>query len=266
MEKTLHKIPVKIKPGLYRTPEGKQYPSVTTLLQAVAKPALVNWAANTERELVIQSAADLWEDIPLNGKTPKMNRTAYITTLQNRIGKTKAHQKELTKAMEIGSQVHALIEWNLRKTLKQKVGAEPRINDKALWAFMVWEEWAKANSFSPILCEQIVWSESYGYAGTMDLLARIDYGGEALSVVVDWKTGKAIYDEALLQNSAYVHALIEMGHAKPPLHGLIVRLPKVETDTKPEMKIIRWENQEKLFETFLHVKHLWEWQHGNGRK
>ena len=81
-------------------------PSVTTILQAVPKPALVNWAANMEREMVRQAAANLWFD----AKTLNMTRMAYLAALDSRIGKQKAHQKELVKASQIGSQVHALVE------------------------------------------------------------------------------------------------------------------------------------------------------------
>jgi len=242
----------------YETPDGEKYPSVTTILGAIGKPALINWAAKVERELVIEAAANLYIDSP-NGNTPKMNRTAYITSLRSRIGTTKAHQKELAKAAEIGSETHARIEWTIRKQLTSKPGPEPVISEKALWAFMVWEDWAKEHKFKPLLIEQMLYSKAHGYAGTMDLLAEMEIDGEKVLALVDWKTGKAIYNEALLQNAAYVHALLEMGHAEPPLTGLVVRLPKTETDDKPEMRVIPWETHDKLFDVFLHVKELWTW-------
>lgn len=245
----------------YRLPEDDALmPGVTTVLGAIGKPALVNWSANVERELVIEAAGNLWEDVPLGPK--KMSRTAYIATLQSRIGKEKAHKKALTKAAEIGQQTHGLIEWNFRKELGQTVGPEPRISDKALWAFMVYEDWRKSVALTPLRIEQMIWSRRYQYAGTMDFLARIDLPDHgACTVLGDFKTGKAIYAEALLQQAAYVQALIEMGHATPPVHGLIVRLPKVETDPEPEVTLIPWEHQGQLFEIFLAVKALWWWQY-----
>lgn len=250
------------KGRFYEVPDGGKYPSVTTILNIIAKPALINWAANMERTLVVEASADLYEDLPVNGGIPKMERPTYITSLQNRLGKTKAHQKALTKAGEIGSQVHALIEWNTRKSLGEKVGPEPHLIDRATWAFSVWEKWAKKSNFKPIHCEQTVWSNEHRYAGTMDLMAEVKVGGtdEIVRVVVDWKTGKAIYPEALLQNVAYIKALIEMGHAKPPLHGLIVRLPKNEEDPEPEVRLIPWAEQDSLFRAFIHARALWGWQ------
>jgi hypothetical protein len=243
----------------YQTPEGDVYPSVTSILSVIGKPALINWAAKTEREMVIEAAACLWEDVPALSK--KMSRLAYIATLQDRIGKTKAHQKELAKASEIGSQVHGLIEWNLRKELGQTVGPEPVIKEKALWAFMAYEDWRKQAGLQPVAIEQVVWSTQYRYAGTMDVYGRLTIGGEPCYAVLDWKSGKAIYDEALLQNAAYVQALIEMGHAYPPCYGVIVRLPKIESDPDFEVKWITPDEHAALFKAFLSARALWQWQH-----
>jgi hypothetical protein len=239
-------------------PDGILLPSVTNLLSVIGKPAVINWAAKVAQETTVEAAANLWEDIPTGPK--KMSRTAYVATLTERIGKTKAHVRELAKAAEIGSQVHALIEWNLRRELGQEVGPEPVIKDAALWAFMVWEEWRKTVRLKPLAVEQVVWSRQYRYAGTLDLLATLDGPDGKVTTVLDWKTGKAIYGEAKLQNAAYVQAAIEMGHAAPPIQGCVVRLPKVETDPSPEMLLIPPDAQPGLFGVFRHVQALWEWQ------
>lgn len=239
----------------YTTPEGKIYPSVTTILNVIAKPALVNWAAKTERELTIEAAANLYEDLPVNGG--KMSRPAYINTLTNRIGKTKAYQKEVSRSQEIGSQVHALVEWNLRKELGQVVGPEPVLShDGATWSFMVYEEWRKTHHFAPTHIEQVVWSDTYGYAGTMDWVAGVD----GITSVGEWKTAKACYPEHLLQVVAYIMALIEMGHATAPIQGYVVRFPKLVTDPEPEEKLITWQDAERLFPAFLAAKKLFDWQ------
>lgn len=244
----------------YTTPEGKIYPSVTTILNVIAKPALVNWAAKTERESTIEAAANLYEDLPIN--CSKMSRPAYINSLTDRIGKQKAWQKKVSKAQEIGSQVHALVEWNLRKELAQAVGPEPVLShDGATWSFMVYEEWRKAHTFTPTHIEQVVWSDTHGYAGTMDWVARVD----GVLTVGDLKTSKACYDEYLLQVVAYMMALIEMGHADKPIQGCVVRFPKLVSDPEPEERLISWNEAEHLFPVFLSAKRLWDWQHAGQR-
>jgi hypothetical protein len=93
--------------------------------KTVTKPALINWAANQERALVMEAAANLHEDLPLGA--PRMSRLAYLATLQTRLGKEKAHQRELAKAAEIGSQAHGYSEWTLRRERGEVVGPEPRM-------------------------------------------------------------------------------------------------------------------------------------------
>jgi hypothetical protein len=237
---------------------------VTSILTIIGKPALINWAANTERTLVTDAAADLYEDLPMDGK--KIGRPAFIATLLARLGKLKAHQKELAKASEIGSRVHGLIEWTLRKEKGEVVGDMPVLTDKALWAFMVWEEWRKTATLKPLAIEQTVWSHTHKYAGTMDLLADITIPAGPVQAVLDWKSGKAIYEEAILQNAAYIHALVEMGHVKAPVWGVIVRVPKVETDPAPEIRIVTPAEQRGAFDAFLHAKALWDWQQAGKAK
>jgi hypothetical protein len=230
--------------------EGSEYPSVTTILGAIAKPALIAWSANVEREMVMNASVQLYNDI---AGTPKMSPTAYLMSLKTRVGTVRAGQKELQKAGDIGSQTHALIEWNLRARLMQEAGPSPHISDKAMWAFMAWEDWAKSVDLKPIWVEQTVWSDTHGYAGTMDLLAEVN----GKLTVLDWKTGKAIYPEAQLQNAAYRHALREMGHGDP-VQGIIVRLPKNTEDPEFEAKLIDTP-EPKLMETFLHTFEVWKW-------
>jgi hypothetical protein len=163
---------------------------------------------------------------------------------------------------EIGTHAHGYIEWTLRRERGEVVGPEPRISDKALWAFMVWQDWQAGVKLRPLAIEQVVWSTTHRYAGTLDFLAEITLPGHAGAVpaVVDIKTGKAIYGEARLQVSAYSAALREMEHAPPGVWGAVVRLPKVETDPAAEIQLICSEEQRELFQTFMHVKALWDWQ------
>ena len=240
--------------GRFYLVDGESYPSVTHVLSVIGKPALVNWAANQERTLVSEAAADLYEDL---AKLPKpMPRTAYLTTLQARVGKVKAHKRALEKASDIGTQVHHLVEWTLRQQCGQLVGQEPRVVDDAQWAFMAWQDWARSVALKPLLIEQTVYSRVHGYAGTMDLVAEVN----GVRTLIDFKTGKAIYSEAHLQNVAYQVALSEMGHDGVQA-GMIVRLPKRQDD--PAFEVADTPPVADLFETFLAVKQLWKWWFAN---
>lgn len=235
--------------GRFYEVDGDKFPSVTHVLSCLGKPALINWAANQERTACIDAAADLYLDL---AKTPTMARSTFIATLDGRIGKQKAHRRELEKAGEIGTQVHGLIEWNLRKQLGQRVGPEPAVVDNAQWAFMAFQDWATSVNLEPLYIEQTVYSRKHGFAGTMDLLARVN----GTVTLVDFKTGKSIYAEAHLQNVAYQMALIEMGHSVPEA-GAILRLPKVQTDPAFEVQDVPC--MADLVPTFLAVLQVWKW-------
>ncbi len=235
--------------GRFYCIDGDDYVSVTHVLGVINKPALVNWAANQERALVLDAAADLYLDV---AGTPAMSRPTYLTTLQGRLGKMKAHKRTLAKAAEIGTQVHAIIEWNLRRELGQVVGPEPRILDNAQWAFMAFQDWAGSVRLKPRAIEQTVFSRTHRFAGTMDLLADVN----DVPTLIDFKTGKAVYGEAHLQNAAYQTALAEMGHQRPEA-GLILRLPKAQTD--PAFEAVPVPPVDRLLPYFLSALHLWQW-------
>jgi hypothetical protein len=251
-----------------------KYPSVTTILNVISKPALIPWAAKEERLAVSEAAADLNTD----PRTPQLPRSMYLLALEQRVGKAKAHTKALAKAADIGSAVHSKIEWTLKRALGQRVGPEPVLEEAAEWGFMAWEDWAKAVQLRPRFIEQTVYSRTHQYAGTMDLLA--DLNAHALlgvlerqgpvtsdlaawltsrtttTALIDFKTGKAIYAEANLQSAAYQRALIEMGHGRPD-GGLIVRLPKVTTDPAFEVAVVP--NARQLMPAFLAARELFNW-------
>lgn len=238
------------------------YPSVTHVLACIAKPALISWAANQERALVMDAAANLWVDLnrgvladcAQSMVMPDRSRAMFIARLQGRIGTHKAHAKQLAKAGEIGSQAHALIEWDVRRQMGQAVGPEPLATDAAQWAFMAFQDWAKSVNLKPLLIEQVVYSRTHRYAGTMDLLAEVN----DVITLVDVKTSKGVYPEYFLQVAAYAKALDEMGHGQPA-QGVIVRLPKVETD--PAFEVVPCPPFGTLFPTFIAVRKLWEWTH-----
>jgi len=253
-----------------------RYPSVTTILSAISKPALVGWAAKEERLAVSEAAADLHAETARQ----QLPRAAYLLALEQRLGTTKAHVKALAKAAEIGSAAHAKIEWTLKRELGHLVGPAPVVPAAADLAVQAFEDWRQAVALEPLLVERTVWSRAHAYAGTLDLLARLNTRAllgllaqqgpvapelaawldarDTATAVVDFKTGKAIYAESHLQSVAYNRALQEMGHGRVD-GGLIVRLPKVASDPGFEVAVVP--PAAELFPTFLATRQLWAWQY-----
>lgn len=228
--------------------DGVEYPSVTTILQVIAKPALVAWSAKVEREMVKEVSARLYQET--QGLEEPLGPPQWLLRLEQMLGKEKAHTKELAKAGEIGSQVHALIEFTLRMELCEKVGPSPALEPKAQFAYAEWQKWRQSVKFKPLMVEFTILSHKYGYAGTADLLAEVN----GVLTLVDWKTGKAVYREAHLQNAAYRQAVREMGLGDPQ-QGLILRLPKSTED--PNFEAVAARDEGESFITFLTAKKLW---------
>lgn len=247
----------------YEVSDNRRYPSVTTILGVIAKPALVKWAANTERELVMDVAAQVYES--LAGKV--ISKPSFEAAVNGRLGAARSHQIQMAHAASIGSLVHARIEWEMRTQLglkglkeptvpEQEVGADGQVTEHpAHVAYQAYRKWREAHDVRPVAVEQIVWSHKYGYAGTVDW---VGYVADQLTLA-DWKTAAGVYDEMRLQVAAYRQAWIEMGHGVPPLGGYLLRLPKTPNDTF-EPHVIPWSEQDELFVVFRAARHLFVWQ------
>jgi hypothetical protein len=228
------------------------YPSVTHILASgFPKPALMYWAASEERKLVSATAADLYADFAKEIVPPQLPRAAYLATLAAKLGPAKAHQKALAKAADLGTEAHQKVEWWLRTQMGVEAGPEPNVRDQAEWAVMAFQDWARAVSLKVLLIERTVYSTVHGFAGTLDLLARV----KGVPTCIDLKTSKAIYAESFLQSAAYQTALVEMGYLPPAGGGLIVRLPKIESD--PAFEVVPVPPIADLLPTFLAVQQVW---------
>ena len=111
-------------------------------------------------------------------------------------------------------------------------------------------KWVNDNKVEVVSKEKTVFSHKYGYAGTYDLVCKLN--GTDDIWLIDVKTGKAIYDEVELQLSAYKQALSEEGINVTRM-GVIL----LTEDGDPEWK----EKTEKYdIGSFLNAKGLWEWK------
>ena len=165
------------------TPDGRyyqigdeQYPSVTTILSAISKPALSRWI---EQQTIVQTIAAADAVYRSTLTQPPLSSTTFATAVQARLKLQPG--KSRTLAMNIGTEAHALIEWRLRAMLGQH-GPRPTVSDPAETAYVAWESWAIQHDLEPIWIEETVWSSRYRYAGTMDLLCKLGLKRENIVV------------------------------------------------------------------------------------
>jgi len=224
---------------------GRQLPSVTTILDVIAKPALGPWYAKEERRFFEAAMLEVLA-------RPGVRDPEYVlSAVAQAVTGVKAADRERQKATAIGTAVHAGIEWHLRTRLGEDAGPEPRLPEGALWAVESWKDWAQSVDLQPLAIERSVYCELCGYAGTLDLYARV----AGILSVIDWKSGKAIYPEAFLQNVAYRHAADRLG--LPSEQGLVVRLPKLIDDPVWEVMTVP---ETVTLADFLAAGNLWRWQ------
>jgi hypothetical protein len=101
-----------------------------------------------------------------------------------------------------------------------------------------------------LLSEQIVWSEKYVYAGTLDGLVRLKDGRIAL---LDLKTSKRLNWKYRLQTAAYAQAVWEIYGIRVDLR-IIVDLPSDKLGEK--LKPVKYIDQDDDFKAFRAALYL----------
>ena len=111
-------------------------------------------------------------------------------------------------AADIGTLAHAMIQAHIQgEELNLETWSKMEI-DLAENAVLSYLNWEKGHTIEPIICEQPLVSETYRFGGTVDCYCKLD----GRPVLIDFKTGKAIYDEYFWQVSAYAEILREHGY------------------------------------------------------
>lgn len=199
--------------GMYLI-NNKYYPSVTQILSVIDKPALRIWFGK-----------QVYMATSLNPAISEQEALAEPT-------------KQSTTAKGRGTAVHDIVE--AYENTGKVAGLEGPFQGYA----RAFESWINSNDIKVVGHEQTVKSEKYHYAGTLDLLVKVN-GNLTL---IDVKTGKDIYPEAHLQVSAYKQALSEDG---TELQGAGILLLQEDGTYK-------YEQAKDKLKTFLACKVLWE--------
>ncbi len=201
--------------GMYLI-DKKYYPSVTQILSVIDKPAIRIWFG---KQVYMATALD-----------PSISEQQALSE----------PYKQNESAKSRGTAIHDIVEaW---ENTGRVAGLEGPFQGYA----RAFESWVKSNNIKILEHEQTVKSDKYRYAGTLDLLVKVN--GDEKPTLIDVKTGKDIYPEAHLQVSAYKQALSESGIE---LQGAGVLLLQEDGTYK-------YEQAKDKLKTFLACKILWE--------
>ena len=196
----------------HRTKNGDQVPGVTTVLKNLG------WSLEPLK----------WWAWKL-GKEGKDLRSAY------------------KKEANAGTIAHYLIDCDFKKTTPNVAFdfplASPESEKKAQTSFMNYLNWKKNLKLNPVASEIELVSESWRFGGRIDRIAKVS-GSLA---IIDWKTGKDIYADQIIQISAYGR-LWEENHPDQLLEGGY-HLLNIEKETAA-FHHHHWVSLEDYFEVF----------------
>jgi hypothetical protein len=177
---------------------GREYPGVTGILDVVDKSgALMHWAAKNTAEAALAlmgTVVQVADDETING-------LQHLVSTVGPTGAVKALTERSTwkrdEAAHLGTKVHGYADdlVNGRPIPELQGNQKAYVDQYARW----WE----TAGWTIRTTEAIVLHESHGYGGTLDILARDE---DKRTVLADIKTGKAIYNTAVLQLTAYGNA------------------------------------------------------------
>ena len=226
----------------YYQVEGQSdlYPSVTSILGVISKPKLIPWARNVATDKFRDTLLD---HLQVEGPLWAVNEETIDEWAQEARRRPDAVRDE---AADYGTRAHILIDQILR-------GEGPTIPPEMEQVVNAFLDWEQQSGLTIQLSEQMVYSTTLKYAGTMDALA---YNTDGEFVALDWKTGKALYIEAALQVAAYAFALQDMT-GQEVKEAWVVRFGK----GTPEFEVRKVEHLSLAFNIFLDAKHLKEGLH-----
>lgn len=148
---------------IYKNAAGKRLPGVTTILNVVNKPALINWAHRLGTDgISLESARQ--------------------------------------KALDAGSIAHFMVECHLAGNEPDLSDYAQDDIDKAENAYIKFLSWWESNGLTLRASELQLVSEAHQYGGTIDIVAAKASGEVWL---VDLKSSKAIYEDNWRQLAAY---------------------------------------------------------------
>lgn len=222
------------------TPDGLiKLPSVTVYINGgIPKPWLGRWVAKTIAEKMTAMAD---EPDYLLRRLQDDDAERWIKGLP---------YADREKAADLGSLVHRIAEkWSLNEPYEHLLTDEAAPYIDSFQRF--WKD------FTPTLLasEAPVLNVTRLYAGTLDAILQIG----PYKLLVDYKTGKGIYNETALQLAAYRNA----EYVYLPDHG-VVKMPQVDGAcvlhlTPHSYEFIPFDTREKVWRSFLYAREVYRW-------
>jgi len=227
-----------------RKPHELIVPSVTTIIGGgLPKPFLAPWNAKMVATFAVEHR-ESWADLPHDAAIDMLKRSPFRHT------KNRADQ---------GTIVHNALDAHAAGLTPEEI---PTPKDRALKKQIEGAlQFLRDFQVAPMRTEATIFSRKHKYAGTTDLIGGVTFPPEMLIApqearcIIDYKTGKAIYDDFAPQLIAY-----SFGDFIATKEGIEIPMPKIDycIVVRPkrrggyEAKI--YEPTRDVFDLFLAVK------------
>lgn len=174
-----------------------------------------------------------------------------------------------------GSKVHEAISAILNgeevridsKFMNRSTGKEEELTLEEVDAIKSYVDWTKTlDSYEPVAWDITVYSDIHGYAGSIDLIAKVN--GEMY--VIDFKTSAQVWPEYHLQVSAYrtaiengentIYTRNENGTEGKPVDVSGMKMAILQVGYKMNKAGYKWNEIEDAFPLFMAAKQIWQYE------
>lgn len=226
----------------YRLKSGKRVKGVTTVLNCLAKPALVPWGYSQGLENYARVTEGIAKMIAEGHEDPNVLLGLVMQYLQE--FQVSGLYEKRDKAADAGTLGHALVEHDIKGLPAPSLEGVPNdTRKKAEGCFLSYLEWKDTTKFKLIYSEVSLVSEAHGFGGCLDI------GGETTSLeLIDLKTSKGIYWSMWVQVAGY-GILWNENHSDNPIQGYNILRIGPDGDFGHERKT----NLDDEMKAFLHV-------------
>ena len=221
---------------MYRSPKTNElYPSVTNIIDVLAKPWLGGWMAKLVAGYAFDNRTALME---------MEERDAAVDFLKG------APRRKRDTAAGVGDVIHGYVEALLTGVAGPEITEQ---HEPYLDGFLSFLEEFKPD-FQVI--EATVFNHEERYSGTFDFIAVI---GD-LIVLGDWKTGSGIYDEVALQLAALRNA----DSVWNPVDGELLPMPEIDACVAVHLQpgkawLYPIDASHVAYQAFLGLRAAWPW-------
>lgn len=172
----------------------------------------------------------------------------FLITWANRLGLEGIDSSKYTdEAATVGTLAHALIQADLQDDTVDRDLYSKQQMDLAENAVLSFFEWKKQHKIEVIFCEKQLVSDTMLYGGTVDCYCILD----GKPTLLDFKTGKAIYEEYFVQLAAYAELLRENGCQVDEIR--ILRVGRDETEGFEERSVKDTRQWFRIFQNLLDI-------------